>query len=295
MDPNADADAQVLVLRNRWRDESWNSKLARAGGTQLGDLVLTPSRGLPELHVMSASLHSLFIAFLLFLSRLLNLLDTTFDFLPRCLDQKQFCDMPPILCPNFHSGSFRVQSLYLPKYSDSTVLPNAAMIATLQQNDTLVSRFIKRGMAQQRTEMDKSRLWEYQGPEGPMAPRLRKVVVKQSEAEEDPFAPAPPEGFAKKTPFDEGIHLQNLAAIGSPHILRLYGGNRVGDRFQEMGPVVRLFLEFCEGGDLNKFVADPGRERKEPQLEVDIWALFHCMAIGLMVMDRGTEDVAAPA
>lgn len=89
-----------------------------------------------------------------------------------------------------------------------------------------------------------------------------------------------------------------LAKIGSPHLVRQYGGNRVGDSFGEMEEVVKLFLEFCPGGDLDQFLPTSEEDLKNPLPpidEYDLWAMFHCMALGVTVLDRGTEDITAPA
>lgn len=136
-------------------------------------------------------------------------------------------------------------------------------------------------------------LWEYHedGEHDPTA--LRKVVVKQSEATQDWDQTTP---LGPKTPFDEGSHLVELRKLGSKHIFRQYGGNRISDDFGEMGKVVRIFLEYCPGGDLGKFVGEPDNPKplEKRLLEVDIWAMFYCLALGLTVMDRGTEDYTEP-
>jgi hypothetical protein len=125
------------------------------------------------------------------------------------------------------------------------------------------------------------------------APALRKVVVKQSEAEDTNWDYQWP--LVQKTPLDEGNRLAKLALLGSKHIIRQFGENKLGDTFRTMGKVVRIFLEYCPGGDLGQFVGPPDEPTKIRLLEVDIWAIFHCIALGLTVMDRGTEDIKAPA
>ncbi|KAF8857233.1 hypothetical protein BDZ45DRAFT_744619 [Acephala macrosclerotiorum] len=68
-------------------------------------------------------------------------------------------------------------------------------------------------------------------------------------------------------------------------------------------PVIKLFLEYCPGGDMLKMMESnrilnsgaKAERPKNPFLEADIWTVFNCLASGLSVMDRGTEDEFAPA
>lgn len=124
-------------------------------------------------------------------------------------------------------------------------------------------------------------------------PKVRKVVVKQSEAEDTNWDYQWP--LVQKTPLDEGNFLAKLALLGSKHIIRQFGENKLGDSFGTMGKVVRIFLEFCPGGDLGRFVGPPNEPAETRLIEADIWAIFHCIALGLTVMDRGTENIKAPA
>ena len=133
-------------------------------------------------------------------------------------------------------------------------------------------------------------LWEYEG-HASTTPRITQVVVKMSEAKLPDFTEIQP---FPKSKIDEGITLKRLAVCGSQHIVRIYGGNRLGDRFGEMGEVVKLFLEYCPNGDMGIFLSKYETEPLAPLAEVDVWAIFHCMALGLAVMARGTEDVDKP-
>lgn len=94
----------------------------------------------------------------------------------------------------------------------------------------------------------------------------------------------------------QGRLLKLLANIESRHILRQYGP-LVED--MECGvPVIKLFLEYCPGGDVLKLMESSRilgtrpivNRPQNPFLEADIWAMFNCLALGLGVMDRGTED-----
>jgi serine/threonine protein kinase len=140
-------------------------------------------------------------------------------------------------------------------------------------------------------------LWEYR-PENfdlSNAPTVRQMVVKMTELDDsDEQNRRRLEG--PKTAFDEGNIGVKIAQIGSRHLVRQYGGSRLGDCFGEMGGVVKIFLEFCPGGDLEQFFPRNEEEERNPRLpihEYDLWSLFHCMAVAIAAMERGTEDIKA--
>jgi len=139
-------------------------------------------------------------------------------------------------------------------------------------------------------------LWRYEGEEGPNAPEVREVVVKQSNL----YLNHNVEPLFGMTGLDEGQMLEKLSKTGSQHIIRQYGGFHTGDRFGDMDQVVKLFLEYCPGGDVDQLLAGVDRNgnqlpRKPPIGEADLWALFTCMALGVVVMHRGTEVTSEPA
>jgi serine/threonine protein kinase len=121
---------------------------------------------------------------------------------------------------------------------------------------------------------------------------VTKVVVKQST--DEPMDDLN-QVWGGKSAMDEGRILAVLGRLNSTHIIRQYGGNRLGDKFLEMDHVVRIFLEFCPGGDLDQLVA--GFEQPPLPLlsELDLWTIFKCLALGIAVLDRGTENVNEPA
>ncbi|KAI6711357.1 hypothetical protein JHW43_006129 [Diplocarpon mali] len=133
-------------------------------------------------------------------------------------------------------------------------------------------------------------LWEYLGDD-PKAPALKQVVVKQSQFKEYELG-----SKSGKTTLDEGNLGLMIAGINARHIVRQYGGNRLGDRFAHMEEVVKIFLEYCPGGDLNQFI--PGRAGEsrstkiapEPLSEMDAWAIFNCLALGVHALDRRSEN-----
>jgi serine/threonine protein kinase len=124
-------------------------------------------------------------------------------------------------------------------------------------------------------------LWEYEGS-AETVPAIKQVVVKQT----------PLSAYDKdEDPYIEGKILQLLAEAKSRHIIELYGPPR--EEAFNGEKVIRLFLEYCPGGTLEKLMEDDGRKErvsKRPLLEADVWAIFFCLALGVAVMDRGTED-----
>ncbi|KAI9052629.1 hypothetical protein LZ554_003971 [Drepanopeziza brunnea f. sp. 'monogermtubi'] len=129
-------------------------------------------------------------------------------------------------------------------------------------------------------------LWEYQGND-PNPPALRHVVVKQSQLEV--YMP----GGGHRSALDEGNIGLTLSFIKAKHLVRQYGGNRLGDSFAEMGRVIRIFMEYCPGGDLSQFVPmglAAMRKKPEPLSEMDCWTIFKCLALGVLAMDKRTEE-----
>ncbi|KUJ20931.1 uncharacterized protein LY89DRAFT_715236 [Mollisia scopiformis] len=133
-------------------------------------------------------------------------------------------------------------------------------------------------------------LWSYEGPPE-TAPAIQHVVAKECEIAK----------FDKREDvFVEGRILSMLEKVQSRHILRMYGPVMNDENLGE--EVVRLFLEYCPDGDLGRLLNPKPTGRKNeivkpprtPILEVDLWAMFYCLALGLAVMGRGTEDDTAP-
>ncbi|KAH8592305.1 hypothetical protein B0O99DRAFT_674588 [Bisporella sp. PMI_857] len=93
-------------------------------------------------------------------------------------------------------------------------------------------------------------LWEYQGS-GTNAPQAKHVVIKQTSDEEPP---GPVRG--NTTARTEGQILGLLSTTANTrHIVKQYGGNKLGDRWNSMEWVIRIFLEYCLGGDLERLVS----------------------------------------
>lgn len=109
---------------------------------------------------------------------------------------------------------------------------------------------------------------------------IKSVVVKQAEVEYDE------EGNERRSTV-EGVLLERLSKIRSKHIVRQYGPLR-RDRYKHRN-VVRIYLEYCPGGDLKRMMNRRGGEHSIE--EEHIWSVFHCLALGLSALDRGSEEL----
>lgn len=134
-------------------------------------------------------------------------------------------------------------------------------------------------------------LWEYKG-DASNPPPIKQVVVKQTQF--GAYDLGGRQHGDNRSTLDEGNLGIVPGSIRAKHLVRQYGGNRLGDRFAEMDKVVRIFLEYCPGGDLQQFLPNEAtqvKEDKEPMSEMDLWGKFRCMALGILAMDKRTEDV----
>lgn len=57
--------------------------------------------------------------------------------------------------------------------------------------------------------------------------------------------------------------LEKISRLRNGHVIRSFGGNRLGDRYEEMDDVVKTFLEFCPGGNGDKFLPESNAEEEE--------------------------------
>ncbi|CAG8955647.1 hypothetical protein HYFRA_00009601 [Hymenoscyphus fraxineus] len=138
-------------------------------------------------------------------------------------------------------------------------------------------------------------LWEYKGDPA-KAPAITKVVIKMTELLSEDFQGTGVDTRPKKDRLFEGRILERLSQRRNGHVVRSFGGNRLGDRFGDMREVVKIFMEFCPGGDVDVFLPKSypikGEVGGMGLEEVDLWALFCCMAEGVVViaemMDRTT-------
>ncbi|KUJ12865.1 kinase-like protein [Mollisia scopiformis] len=130
-------------------------------------------------------------------------------------------------------------------------------------------------------------LWEYVGDEA-KTPAITQIVVKQT------YGKPPPD------PFFENRVMKQLSIGKSKHIVRQYR-DAYEAQFARGKSFVGIYLEYCPGGDLTVFL-DPlqslipsSKLKKDLLLEVDLWAMFFCLASAVAFIARGTEDFnAAP-
>lgn len=130
-------------------------------------------------------------------------------------------------------------------------------------------------------------LWEFEGAPGVSKPAIDKVVVKMAQHYPDAMA-------KDRSALEEGEIGRVIQNYFSPHLIRQFGGNRVGERFSEMENVVRTFLEYCPGGTLHALLPEAGNLNPKPLHEIDLWQIFVCLAEGIYAMDRGNTDLKAP-
>lgn len=128
-------------------------------------------------------------------------------------------------------------------------------------------------------------LWQLEGGGDGASPTINKIVVKQN---------IDASGFQKTLKEGDILYMLSNRPRPSKHILRAYDPPRI-DVYQNVN-VARIILEFCPAGTLSKLIeADRNRGQevsapKEPVAEVDMWAIFNCLALGVAMIDRGTED-----
>ncbi len=141
-------------------------------------------------------------------------------------------------------------------------------------------------------------LWRYESETN--VPPVKEVVIKQTVVNtgESRYR----QSYINKQnirhaedSMNEGQTLQILAKAQSIHIIRQYGGFYV-DTWRG-SQVVRLYLEYCPHGDLSSVTDyERGDKRAEDVLpEVDVWAMFYCLTLALVVMGYGSEDPTKPA
>lgn len=114
-------------------------------------------------------------------------------------------------------------------------------------------------------------LWEYEGKE---TKAIKQIAIKQSR-----LSPT------HSDPLRESRFMGTLSQAKSIHLVRQYR-DAIKEARQGGGTIVTMFLEFCPTGDVTRFM---GRGAKV--LEVDLWAMFFCLACAGSAIDRGTEDM----
>ncbi|KAL3418943.1 hypothetical protein PVAG01_09164 [Phlyctema vagabunda] len=131
-------------------------------------------------------------------------------------------------------------------------------------------------------------------PQTPKQYPFDKIAIKQA-----PYDP----GHGKPGLVQEYEMLSLLRPSASVHIVHGLAdmvtgmGSYTLPGAVDRGTVQMLILEYCEGGSLYDLVQKRQHQlgRKAEELdEEELWAIFHCLARGLLVMDSGSEDVTQP-
>ncbi|KAL3422613.1 hypothetical protein PVAG01_06769 [Phlyctema vagabunda] len=86
---------------------------------------------------------------------------------------------------------------------------------------------------------------------------------------------------------------------GTDHIVKIYekahltqgtGTHRTADPKNKKTPVIRMFMEYCDQGDLFRFLEENADENSPIYAESSIWAVWECLARALVVLEHGCED-----
>ncbi|RDW64065.1 hypothetical protein BP5796_10567 [Coleophoma crateriformis] len=119
-------------------------------------------------------------------------------------------------------------------------------------------------------------LWQYSasGRHASSTRMIKEVVVKQVDVD-----------YERRSTV-EGLVLEYLSHLHCKHLVRQFGPLR-RDRYDDR-EVVRIYLEYCPGGDLQKMIRRRTGDRSIE--EEHIWSVFYCLALGLSAMDRGSEE-----
>ncbi|KAH8812135.1 hypothetical protein F5884DRAFT_303896 [Xylogone sp. PMI_703] len=130
-------------------------------------------------------------------------------------------------------------------------------------------------------------LWKYLGSD-PNMPKA--IVVKQS----------PHVDLSLQ---HESDFLDMLNISGSKHVPRLFKGfhTEVGTGSSDWDlkgkPVSRIYLEYCEHGDMAGFIQRmyDRYSTQNPMPEAYIWRIFECLALALCVVAHGNENLEGPS
>ncbi|CZS88342.1 uncharacterized protein RAG0_00076 [Rhynchosporium agropyri] len=119
--------------------------------------------------------------------------------------------------------------------------------------------------------------------------RIKHVVVKQSKA-----SPA-----AVRAMRGEAEIMQLFTSVETNHIVKIYRKFIVEPVQGQVDPTVggtgnfvaRIFIEYCEGGDMSQFLKTLKRKfsAENPIPEELVWHIFRCLVLGLVAMEHGNE------
>lgn len=129
--------------------------------------------------------------------------------------------------------------------------------------------------------------WHYTrfGPHkrGAVEAEVRDIVVKQANS------------LYSHGLISEAEIMELLTMTGSRHIPQIYGrvhrdvGQQDGVAIdQKRREVHRIFMEYCEGGSLSKYIENTFYFVNNAPEDM-LWAYFHCFAKAMVVMERGHE------
>lgn len=137
-------------------------------------------------------------------------------------------------------------------------------------------------------------LWDYTGTS---QQQPRHLVVKQSPNNELDI---------------ESKLLRECTAQGAEHVVKLYRQNHradgsgthenwdpspyVGKLYERERQVYRIFIEYCENGDLEGQLFNTIHNLFPQSVpEEYIWRIFHCLAKGCAMLEKGRENPTLPS
>ncbi|TGO47434.1 hypothetical protein BCON_0278g00110 [Botryotinia convoluta] len=123
------------------------------------------------------------------------------------------------------------------------------------------------------------------------------IVVKQADGSD-------------KDLLSESMLLQLFVDRNTPHVLKIYRGYHEGEVVpRNMGGMFdigreyfkkrqkrcqsRIYLEFCENGDVENWMTNHFENSGTILQEKDIWNIFECLARACIVLERGSENLEA--
>ncbi|TGO38251.1 hypothetical protein BHYA_0078g00030 [Botrytis hyacinthi] len=117
------------------------------------------------------------------------------------------------------------------------------------------------------------------GSEKGMGAMPEHIVVKQADGSD-------------KDLLNESMLLQLFVDRNTPHVLKIYQGYHEGEVVpRNIGGMI--YLEFCENGDVDKWMANRIEKSETVLREKDIWNILECLARACIVLEMGSEHLEA--
>ncbi|KAF7925480.1 uncharacterized protein EAE97_010561 [Botrytis byssoidea] len=121
------------------------------------------------------------------------------------------------------------------------------------------------------------------------------IVVKQADGSDNDL-------------LSESMLLQLFMGRNTPHVLKIYQGYHEGEvlprniggmfdigrqNFQKRQKRCqsRIYLEFCENGDVENWIANRIEKSDTVLQEKEIWNIFECLARACIMLERGSENL----